>query len=558
MIVLLLYFIFLIGVTVPCGLLIQKIMRIQALSLLDLFWLGIALITIMAGVWCLFLPLDFKFVIVLISSVILTIWVCQDMIKLQCSSAKQFISTITTKNLVWVVICTVLVLAAGTLSGYVLDNDSYYLQTIQWLDTHGLVPGIANWHLFLAQQSGFHILESAVNLEFLDLEFNDLGLFITLVMILWSILPSSIGESVFQKAYRNLLAITFPLLLLLGTAPSPDVPVILLSYYVIYKFLFGASEWTNVFMMSVLTAMACYFKITSVLLGIFPLLMIFRLKEDRWRSTLHFCGLGLLFGGLFMAKNIVASGYPLFPLTSVSLDVDWLVPEEMIRFYTDATVAQAYGISFTELNQVDGWQRFLLWIQQAGMEGLMNKGILLVVIASICGAFFYRHKPKIVTVLLVFVSFALIMALSSPQARFFLPFLIPATMVLLLSTLSMARNYSLGIARFAVISGVSILLLPSIIRLSTDNERMKNVPEFELGNLLFPSQRSRYSDAFAKANINNIQYNDPTGDDFFYGTYDVPLPAAQKEYLDYFKTYYQVSPEYRGDTPAEGFRAVKN
>nr|WP_157686742.1 hypothetical protein [Nonlabens sp. Hel1_33_55] len=527
-------------------------------SFVDIIWCGVATISIMAGIWSLFSGLDFWFVglVVLLSSI--SVFVVQSEIRSRFTDVQKNISGWTFSKWIWSIIVILLVLATGTLSGYVLDNDSYYIQTIKWLDEYGLVYGIANWHLFLAQQSGFHILEAGLNLEFLNLNLNDLGSFLTLVMMLWSLVPNQDEKTLVQKAFRNFLAIIMPLLLLLGTAPSPDVPVILLSYYIVYKFLFLPHDWKNIFMISLLTALACYFKITMVFLGLFPLFMILKLEEHKWKSIVHLFLIGLVFGGLFLVKNSIASGYPLFPLTFISWNVDWLVPMEMLQFFTDATMAQAYGVSFYELNGLNISQRLLLWFNHAGMEGWLNKGLLLVIVACVAGAIYHFRKPRLAAVFWVFIFFAVALAISSPQARFFLPLAIPAAIALCIYSFKSLRKYSLVIARVGIISSALLLVLPSIISSTTDNQRMKNVPKFELANLLVPAQKSRYNSAFAKARINNINYYNPTGDDFFYGSFDVPLPAAQSEYLEYFQTNYFASPEYRGDSPASGFRAVKN
>ena len=123
--------------------------------------------------------------------------------------------------------------------------------------------------------------------------------------------------------------------------------------------------------------------------------------------------------------------------------------------------------------------------------------------------------------------------------------------------ISKLKNYLGTITTTGFIAGLLVLFLPTLLSQITDNPRMKAVPHFTLNNLLSPAARSRYARYYSEKYIGNIKYYDPQGDDFFYGTYDVPLPAAQEEYLDYFEEHFQVVPELRTGNLKDGFKARK-
>ena len=48
-------------------------------------------------------------------------------------------------------------------SSSIFDNETYYIQTIKWLNEYGYVKGIANVHPFLAQCSFWHVFQSGFN-----------------------------------------------------------------------------------------------------------------------------------------------------------------------------------------------------------------------------------------------------------------------------------------------------------------------------------------------------------------------------------------------------------
>ena len=63
----------------------------------------------------------------------------------------------------------------------IFDNETYYIQTIKWLNEYGYVKGLANVHPFLAQCSFWHVLQSANNFSFLNYNLNDINGFILIV-----------------------------------------------------------------------------------------------------------------------------------------------------------------------------------------------------------------------------------------------------------------------------------------------------------------------------------------------------------------------------------------
>ena len=69
-------------------------------------------------------------------------------------------------------IISLLILAQCASPPLILDNESYYIQTIKWLNQYGFVKGLVNLHVFLGQTSGWHLLQSAFSFSFLYDRFN--------------------------------------------------------------------------------------------------------------------------------------------------------------------------------------------------------------------------------------------------------------------------------------------------------------------------------------------------------------------------------------------------
>src|SRR5690606_10458734 len=78
---------------------------------------------------------------------------------------------------IWFTGTTLLLVYAASGGGLLPDNETYYIQTVKWLNEAGYVSGLANLHIFLAQQSGWHLLQAVFSFPFLEIEFNDLSAF---------------------------------------------------------------------------------------------------------------------------------------------------------------------------------------------------------------------------------------------------------------------------------------------------------------------------------------------------------------------------------------------
>ena len=50
---------------------------------------------------------------------------------------------------------SLLLLAQSATSPFIIDNETYYIQTIKWLNEYGFVSGLANLHLFASVQRLF-------------------------------------------------------------------------------------------------------------------------------------------------------------------------------------------------------------------------------------------------------------------------------------------------------------------------------------------------------------------------------------------------------------------
>ena len=139
------------------------------------FFLGGFAISILASIWAIFSGLGIAFESFLILTTIgLGIWK-QKIYRDFLLSLKAKIKTLPSYLTVLFIVIMLFAAAQCASAPYIIDNESYYIQTIKWLDTFGFVKGLANFHFFLAQNSGWHILQSALNADGMVSFFNDIN-----------------------------------------------------------------------------------------------------------------------------------------------------------------------------------------------------------------------------------------------------------------------------------------------------------------------------------------------------------------------------------------------
>jgi len=152
----------------------------------------------------------------------------------------------------WDRFCTVLFfvivflsLARSSLLPLIFDNESYYIQTIKWLNEYGWVKGLANLHVFLSHGSPWHALQAAYNFNFVYDKFNDINGFLVCAMaLLW---VDKINELRTKSDYQTnrwlyFLPVFSIVWFLFVDSPSTDLPLFFISLVVIYHVLNRTEE----------------------------------------------------------------------------------------------------------------------------------------------------------------------------------------------------------------------------------------------------------------------------------------------------------------------------
>lgn len=454
-----------------------------------------------------------------------------------------------------------LILAQAASAPFVIDNESYYLQTIKWLNEYGFVKGLANLHLFLAQNSGWHVLQSAFNFSFLYENFNDLSAYLFCLISFFAIEKLNLFLQNKSKHIANLFLAIIPLASVLFfqfiSAPSPDVPVFLISFVLFYFIL---KKWNNFsnqefVVIALLSFFTLYIKVSTVFIAFIPMgIFIFNFKKLK-KSLLPVIAVGLITLSILLVKNQFLTGYPLFPLQQLQLlEADYSLPEDYQEFFFKSNKVYAYHISFQKYSSLSIWERFTTWLFLPKLHGYFNQLIIILLVVFP----FFILKSKLKKPLFFIYSLALVqlgmLFLTSPQYRFFLVFILAFSVLGFFIFFQQKK-----ILKFLLVIGISASCFPLFFSLQlnqfTNNQLIQQSSNFKLKNIVFPHKNSKYQYVYEEEKLGNLNYQNPVNIDFFWITGDGKLPAIKKEQIEFFKKNFHIIPQLRTGKLEDGFYA---
>ncbi|MGI9530617.1 LIC_10190 family membrane protein [Lutimonas sp.] len=446
---------------------------------------------------------------------------------------------------------------------FILDNETYYVATIKWLDHYGFVPGLANLHLFLAQHSGWHIAQSSLNLDFLYPHFNDLNGFCLVLVTLYAL--DQLHQYFESKKISSLIIGLFPvfyvLLFQFLSSPSPDLPIYVLSVLIVGAFFDHVEEdgASTIPLMLLLAVFASFIKVTAALLLVFPLAAWLFYKKSAKGKKWLVLGTGLLAAVLFGLKNYIISGYVLYPLSfSAVKGLDWLLPPDLLSYIVDSTKAFGFYLATEDYLSKNTLELFLSWIGMSGLHGYFNKYWILLLAVFPVLLFFRKEKKTLWLLYAVSMLQFLLLWLSSPQYRFYLGFLI------LLSAVIMAWvvHQRMWMIRLSLVISVVLIFVTTFFNLNiaalTDNEAHSTLDTFTLNHMIEPQGNSKYVEAtFTENDLDDTPMYSPEGIDFFWAVGDCPLPCIQVDQYNYFRYHFKRVPAMRTDQLKDGFYSKK-
>ncbi len=552
--------IYILFTTINFGVGFDKIMNLKNKDFVTTSILGLFSVTILASIWAIFGRINIEFHFVLAVLNIFCILKFRNEITNLYQSFLADLKQLQTSLKIILAVVSILIIAQCASIPFIIDNESYYIQTIEWLNEYGFVKGIANLHLFLGQTSGWHVTQSAFSFSFLYKNFNDLSGFCLLLGNLFAIQKLS-------EYYRNnnsnyliigLLPFFNIFFFQFISAPSPDIPVYVFSFIFFFYFLENFEKTTSeVFnLLLILVLFLIYIKNTALAFALFPIILLAIHYKSLSKKLLKPVLLSIIMLSLFVIKNMIICGSPIFPSKSFTSLTDYAVPDLIQSFYYNEIKSYGFFVSTEQYNSMSVLELFSQWIKLPKLNGLFNKISVLLILAVPFFIYKFNNKKAIWYLYIVMFVQLVLLLITSPQYRFFMNFVLFFSLFCLICIIQNKKILQ-ALLVLSIVPVIIVLFFSVNLSTLSNHKSLMEISTFSVKNIVFPHKNSKNDTDFETIQIGNLKYNSPKNNDFFWSNGDGNLPCVNKEQISYFEKYFQIIPQMRTNDLKDGFYAKK-
>lgn len=365
------------------------------------FLAGLALVTTLASVLSLFMPLNFLAVLLVTLGALVIIGMEWKRNRLQ--GIFQYLKNLIHQK-IWLLITVVFVLLILEISTRVPNNPDtgiYHAQAIRWIETYPVVPGLGNLHQRFAYNSSWLTTNALFSFAFLKLQsFHTLpGLLLTCFVLyairaMRKIYEHTSGLGDWFAAF--LLPLVFLQFLRESASPGTDLPGILFIWCILAEWIKELETPGDNQLRPIALALLAVFTVT-IKLSTLPILLVpvFLLFKKISRQSVRLVGLGALMAALillpWLARNIILSGYLVYPEPAVDLfTLDWKIPRE--ELIAEKEIIKSWARLPRMDVQVVQNMRFFEWFQpwfinlprsSQGMLGVIAVSPLIIIISLV-------------------------------------------------------------------------------------------------------------------------------------------------------------------------------
>ncbi len=225
------------------------------------------------------------------------------------------------------------------------DTALYHAQAIRWIEHYPAVPGLGNFNMQMGYNSAWFISQALFSFSFIPgMSFhilNGLCFFWTVVFFLDGMDLFFKGKISFSGILKALLLpVSFYLYASLSSSPSTDMPAALLTWILFLLFLDNASNekvfgsGMTGFAAVFLTAYLIIIKLSGLpLVLLFFYVLIRQYKAGNKKAAFFSAGVFLLFLLPWLARNVIQTGYLIYPFEKIDLfSFDWKVPPAAVQY----------------------------------------------------------------------------------------------------------------------------------------------------------------------------------------------------------------------------------
>jgi hypothetical protein len=439
------------------------------------------------------------------------------------------------------------------------DIGYYYAQTLRWLEAYPVVPGLGNLHGRLAFNSSFFQVSALFTFSsLLGQPILVLNGYLYLLLAVTIVQFGRYGQGFLGVLGLLLLFLTFTMFSFWLSSGAPDTTIMVLEVFIFMLLLEKLLPGTPINAgFTTFLVLLLLFTCLSVKLSAFPVVgvlvyLVYTGQVTYTRKWLWLmAGLGFGIMAPWFARNIIQTGYLVYPLPAIDLfSFDWKIPLK------EVIIEKEFIHYFARVRDHD-WQKvaaypyatwFPLW--WAATRPLFQASFILILLSPVAmaaGYFSRRRKPAasfpfapVFALWLVSFAGVLFWFFNAPDPRFGIAFIFVAG---LLPFVFLLHGYFLPYRKpitISVILGLSVLVL---LDLRDDVYQLRRNPAQVKQKLLLPEKLQTVP--LRSEMVGKTRVYIPTRWLF---CYDAPIPCTHVIYPGL---------ELRGDDLSAGFRIRK-
>lgn len=255
-----------------------------------------------------------------------------------------------------------LIFAYGASTGIIhYDTSLYHAQSIRWIEEYGVIPGLGNLHTRLAYNSASFCLSALFSFAFLGGQSYHCVVgflaFLLAVVCFSGFMRKDFKVPVLSDFIR-MMGIYYLLIIFDEmVSPASDYFMVLLVFYILITWLDLLEMKENSYMPYGLLCILCVSVVTMKLSGALILLLTIKpavmlIKEKRGKTIAGFLGAGIVTVLPFLIRNVILSGWLVYPFTFIDLfNFDFKIPEGVARY--DSQEIQVWGRGYTDVTRYD-------------------------------------------------------------------------------------------------------------------------------------------------------------------------------------------------------------
>jgi len=360
---------------------------------LSAFWLGWSFTIIFLQIWHLIAPVGIKaFMVFSLVGVICLIWNRNEIINL-------FRTDLIVKIGTALLFCFIVIFVAGEALGPMVGGDPglYHIQSIRWISSYPIIPGLGNLHGRLAFNSSYFLYVSLLDVSYWSHKSQHLANGLLFIVALSQCCLSGYKLITCKNnilVYDIMMVIfMIPLIMLCklhASSPTPDVPIFILGTIgsvQLCKLLYSESDSHKIafqiYLIITIGVIGTTIKITFLVLACLLSMAAFgkflfwkiyshhiELKKIAWLSIST-----LLITLLpWIVRNIILSGYLIYPFPSLSFNVEWKIPYDHALYEALWIKSYARQPGLTPDKVLANWNWLWPWV-----KNLMSRGNLIMV-----------------------------------------------------------------------------------------------------------------------------------------------------------------------------------